>query len=80
MGMDGVVLGDAIVDLIMSPDAPAHMQTRIRELWEGIGQVIVKHIQDNAVVTVEKGIAVDNTGTQQQPTWATVAEGKGTVS
>lgn len=61
MGMNGVVLGDAIVDLIMSPDAPAHMQTRIRELWEGIGQVIVKHIQDNAVVTVDSGIPVDNT-------------------
>ena len=80
MGMNGVVLGDAIVDLIMSPDAPAHMQTRIRELWEGIGEVIVKHIQDNAVVTVESGIAVDNTGTQQQPAWATVEEGIGTVS
>ena len=80
MGMNGVVLGDAIVDLIMSPDAPAHMQTRSRELWEGIGRVIVMHIQDNAVVTVEKGIAVDNTGTQQQPAGATVAEGTGTVS
>ena len=80
MGMNGDVLGDAIVDLIMSPDAPAHMQTRIRELWEGIGRVIVKHIQDNAVVTVEKGIAVDNTGTQLQPAWATVGEGTGTVS
>lgn len=76
MGMNGVVLGDAIVDLIMSPDAPAHMQTRIRELWEGIGQVIVKHIQDNAVVTVESGIAVDCGGLAG----STVAEGTGTVS
>lgn len=76
MGMNGVVLGDAIVDLIMSPDAPAHMQTRIRELWEGIGQVIVKHIQDNAVVTVESGIAVDCGGLAG----STVAEGTGTIS
>lgn len=76
MGMNGDVLGDAIVDLIMSPDAPAHMQTRIRELWEGIGRVIVKHIQDNAVVTVESGIAVDCGGLAG----STVAEGTGTVS
>ena len=76
MGMNGNVLGDAIVDLIMSPDAPAHMQTRIRELWEGIGRVIVKHIQDNAVVTVESGIAVDCGGLAG----STVAEGTGTVS
>ena len=80
MGMNGNILGDDIVELIMSPDAPAYMQTRIRELWEGIGRVIVKHIQDNAVVTVEKGITVDNTGTQQQPAWATVAEGTGPVN
>ncbi|MBQ2480398.1 MAG: hypothetical protein II516_04045 [Treponema sp.] len=60
----------------MSPDAPAHMQTRIRELWEGIGRVIVKHIQDNAVVTVESGIAVDCGGLAG----STVAEGTGTVS
>ena len=76
MGMNGDVLGDAIVDLIMSPDAPAHMQTRIRELWEGIGRVIVKHIQDNAVVTVESGIAVDCGGLAG----STVTEGTGTVS
>ena len=76
MGMNGNVLGDAIVDLIMSPDAPAHMQIRIRELWEGIGRVIVKHIQDNAIVTVESGIAVDCGGLAG----STVAEGTGTVS
>lgn len=79
MAMNGPQLGDEIVQFIMSPEAPARMQAQIYELWEKIGTVIVKHIQDNAVVTVESGIAVDNTGTQQQPAWATVEEGTGTV-
>lgn len=80
MAMNGTVLGDAIVDEIIAPNAPAHMQTQIRDMWHRIGDVIVKHIQDNAKVTVAKGIAVDNTGTQQQPAWATVATGTGTVT
>lgn len=75
MAMNGPQLGDEIVQFIMSPEAPAHMQEQITELWEKIGTVIVKHIQDNAVVTVDRGIAVDCGGLAG----ATVAEGTGTV-
>lgn len=75
MAMNGPQLGDEIVQFIMSPEAPARMQAQITELWEKIGTVIVKHIQDNAVVTVASGIAVDCGGLAG----ATVAEGTGTV-
>lgn len=76
MAMNGPQLGDEIVQFIMSPQAPAHMQAQITELWEKIGTVIVKHIQDNAVVTVDAGIAVDCGGVAG----TTVAEGTGTVA
>lgn len=79
MAMNGTVLGDAIVDEIIAPNAPAHMQTQIRDMWHRIGDVIVKHIQDNAKVTVAKGIAVDNLGTTQLPEYQTVEEGSGTI-
>ena len=80
MAMNGVQLGHEIVNYIMSPEAPASMQAKIYELWENIGKVIVKHIQDNAVVTVDSGISVDNLGTTQLPDWQTVEDGTGTIA
>ncbi|MBQ3462309.1 MAG: hypothetical protein IJP62_13815 [Treponema sp.] len=80
MAMNGTTLGDEIAALIISSDAPAEMRARIKAQWERIGSVIVKHIQDNAKVTVAAGISVSTTGTSQAQTGATTTTGTGTIS
>lgn len=58
MAMNGKTLGDAIADLIIAPNAPADMKAKIKIQWEDIGEVIVKHIQENIEVTVPKSSVV----------------------
>lgn len=52
MAMNGKTLGSEIADLIIAPNAPAAMKAKIKIQWEDIGEVIVKHIQENIEVTV----------------------------
>lgn len=80
MAMNGKTLGDAIADLIVAPTAPADMKAKIKKQWEDIGTEIVKHIQENAQVTVAAGIAVSTTGTAAAQTGATTATGMGTIA
>lgn len=80
MAMNGKTLGDAIADLIIAPNAPADMKTKIKKQWEDIGAVIVKHIQDNAQVTVAAGIAVSTAGSATAQTGATTSTGTGTIA
>ena len=63
MAMNGKNLGDAIADLIIAPNASEEMKTKITNLWEGIGAVIVNHIQDNMEVTIPaNSVVVDVKG------------------
>lgn len=80
MAMNGKTLGDAIADIIISPQAPADMKQKITEQWEAIGAAIVKHIQDNALVTVAAGIAVSTAGSATAQTGATTSTGTGTIA
>lgn len=66
MAMDGTALGDAIADIIMSPQAPESMKRQIKAQWEKIGEAIVGHIQENAEVPA--GIAVSTAGGAGQTT------------
>lgn len=56
MAMNKAVLGKALADLVISPDAPADQQATILQMWTDIADAIITHIQDNAVV--QAGIAV----------------------
>lgn len=80
MAMNGKTLGDAIADLIIASDAPAGIKAKIKKQWEDIGAVIVKHIQDNAQVTVAAGIAVSTTGSAVEQTGTTTETGTGTIA
>lgn len=79
MALNGKVLGDAIADIIISPDAPSGMKSQIRAQWEVIGSAIVEHFQKNAVVSVKAGIAVSTTGSSNAQSGATTAEGIGVI-
>lgn len=52
MAMNGKALGRAIADLIIAPNAPDDIKAKINKQWEDIGEVFVKHIQENIEVTV----------------------------
>lgn len=80
MAMNGKTLGDAIADIIISPQAPAAMKEQIKAQWEAIGTVIVSHIQANAQVTVAAGISVSTTGSPTAQTGATTSTGTGTIA
>lgn len=78
MAMNKTTLGKAIAAKIIASDAPAEMKTKIENQWTDIADVIITHIQTNAVVTVAAGIETQvNTGTG---TGATTAPGTGTIA
>jgi hypothetical protein len=73
MAMNGTVLGDAIFDIIIAPDAPAEVKNKLKTMWEQIGGVIVDHITQNAVVN--PNIPVSTTGTAVAQTGSTTGPG-----
>jgi predicted KAP-like P-loop ATPase len=80
MAMNGKTLGDEIAALITDPNAPDEMKNKIKKLWEGIADSIVKHIEANAVVTVAAGIPVATSGSATSQTGATTSTGTGTIA
>lgn len=80
MAMNGKTLGDEIAALITDSGAPDEMKNKIKKLWEDIGDAIVKHIEENAVVTVAAGIPVATTGSQSAQSGATTSTGTGTIA
>jgi len=79
MAMNGKTLGDEIADLIIASDAPSDAKKTIKELWEKIGNAIVKHISQNAQITVAAGIAIAASGSAGAVTGATTAPGTATI-
>lgn len=85
MAMDKTVLGKALADLVMSPDAPADMKTKITAQWTDIAGAIIDHITQNAQITVASGIAVSAAGVGVSPgsplsvTGATTGTGTATI-
>jgi hypothetical protein len=80
MALSGSVLGANIADAITDPNASPEAAAAVKVFWTKIANEIVKHIVDNAVVTVETGIAVSTTGTETAQTGQTTSEGTGTVA
>jgi hypothetical protein len=84
MAMNGTTLGNTIYNLIVNAPAPATDQTQLKKdinkLWQDIGQAVVAHIQQNAVVSVQPGIAVATTGSAAAQSGATTANGTGVIS
>lgn len=80
MAMNGKTLGDEIAALITDSSAPAEVKSKIEKLWEDIAGVIVKHIEQNAVVTVAAGIPVATSGSPTAQTGATTSTGTGTIA
>ena len=79
MAMNKTVLGKALADLVISPDAPAEMQTKIIKQWTDIAEVIINHISQNATITVASGIPVSTTGSSTAQTGATTGTGTATI-
>jgi hypothetical protein len=74
MPMDGNVLGTDIANAVMDSRATAEARAKVIENWKKIGDVIVKHIQDNA--DVQAGIPVNTTGTAAAQSGSTNGLGK----
>ena len=79
MAMNGKKLGDDIAELITASDAPSDAKASIKKLWEDIGNVIVNHITQNAMITVAAGIPVATAGGPSAQTGATTATGTATI-
>mgnify|MGYP007069875632 CR=1 FL=1 len=79
MAMNGKKLGDDIAELITASDAPSDAKASIKKLWEDIGNVIVNHITQNAMITVAAGIPVATAGSESAQTGATTATGTATI-
>lgn len=77
MAMNSAMLGKALANLVISADAPDDMKTKITKQWQDIADVIIKHIQTNAQVTVAPGIGV--TVVPTTGTGSTVTTGSGTI-
>jgi L-lactate utilization protein LutC len=84
MAMNGQTLGDVIYNLITNASSPATDQVQLKEninkLWQDIAKAIVAHIQQNAVVIVQPGIAVTTTGSAAAQAGATTATGTGSIA
>ena len=66
MAMSKDILGPELANLVLSPKATPDMQAQIIQQWTDIADVIIKHIQTKAVVTVSvstTGTAAAQTGT-----------------
>jgi hypothetical protein len=74
MPMNGNAMGTDIAEAIMDSKATAAARAKVIENWQKIGDVIVKHIQDNA--DVQAGIPVKTTGTATAQTGKTDDIGK----
>ena len=79
MSMNGKKLGDDIAELIIASDAPSDIKAQIKKQWEAIGDVIVQHITQNAMITVAAGIPVATAGSASAQTGATTATGTATI-
>jgi hypothetical protein len=80
MPMNKTVLGKALADLVISPDAPADMKTKITKQWTDIADAIISHISQNATITVAAGIPVSTTGSATAQTGATTSTGTATIA
>jgi hypothetical protein len=82
--MNGQTLGDVIYNLIVNAPPPAtdreQLKKNINKLWQDIAQAIVVHIQQNAVVTVQPGIAVTTTGSATAQSGKTTTDGTGSIA
>jgi hypothetical protein len=74
MPMDGNVLGTDIANAVMDAKATAAARAKVIENWKKIGDVIVKHIQDNADVLA--GITVKTFGSATAQSGETDGMGK----
>ena len=61
MPMNGNRLGNEIFDVIVHPNATPEAQTAVKELWQKIGNAIVRHIQNNAEVLSGISVSTDVT-------------------
>jgi predicted HAD superfamily phosphohydrolase len=60
MAMNGNTLGQEIADVITASNASSEAKAQVLELWQKIGNAIVKHIIANAEVPA--GISVATSG------------------
>ncbi len=79
MAMNKTTLGKAIAAKVIDSNAPADMKEKIESMWVDIADVIISHIQQNALVTVAAGIPVSTAGSASAQTGATTAAGTGKI-
>ena len=59
MAMNGNTLGTDIANSIMHPNATPEARAAVLELWQNVGNIIVRHIQDNAEVLDGIGVSTN---------------------
>ncbi len=81
MPMNAQVLGLAIANVVVSPDAPAEQKAQIQQMWTNVANEIISHISANATisVTVNAGIPVATAGSATAQTGATTGPGSGSA-
>ena len=74
------VLGNAIANALLAPNADAATAAKIRQQWIAIANIILTHIAANAVVSTTVTTAVVGTSPAGPVTGTGTGTGVGTVS